>query len=153
MALPQESLFHRVPSSCLVAVVAKSSVLPMESPSGARWVLWWTSAPLSHIPHSLLWTPKEAGAREIPSPTPICTEKRNYGALSPRIKIESHIERKEREKDVYYILYIYRERGRSKKGSQDNNWVSSAEAQPPRLSQQGLAPGFEAADLCSGADA
>lgn len=136
MALPQESLFHRVPSecayslgwvekmgsldphkclclfpgSCLVAVVAKSSVLPMESPSGERWVLWWTSAPLSHILHSLLWTPKEAGAREMPSPTPICTEKRNYRALSPRIKIESHIERKERERKTYIIYYIYRER-------------------------------------------
>lgn len=74
MALPQEGPFHRVPSecgyslgwvgkmglldphkcfplfpgSCLVAVVAKSSVLPMESPSGAGWVFWWPSTPLSH---------------------------------------------------------------------------------------------------------
>lgn len=65
---------------------------------------------MSHTLHSLLWTPKEAGAREMPSPTPICTEKRNYGVLSPRIKIESHIERKERERArerEKYIIYIY----------------------------------------------
>ena len=68
---------------------------------------------MSHTLHSLLWTPKEAGAREMPSPTPICTEKRNYGVLSPRIKIESHIERKERErarereKYIIYYMYIY----------------------------------------------
>lgn len=66
---------------------------------------------MSHTLHSLLWTPKEAGAREMPSPTPICTEKRNYGVLSPRIKIESHIERKEREREnereKYIIYYIY----------------------------------------------
>ena len=68
---------------------------------------------MSHTLHSLLWTPKEAGAREMPSPTPICTEKRNYGVLSPRIKIESHIERKERErarereKYIIYCMYIY----------------------------------------------
>lgn len=64
---------------------------------------------MSHTLHSLLWTPREAGAREMPLPTPICTEKRNYGVFSPRIKIESHIERKEREREreVYYIYYIY----------------------------------------------
>lgn len=54
---------------------------------------------MSHTLHSLLWTPREAGAREMPLPTPICTEKRNYGVFSPRIKIESHIERKERERE------------------------------------------------------
>lgn len=45
----------------------------------------------------------------MPLPTPICTEKRNYGVFSPRIKIESHIERKERERErgILYILYIY----------------------------------------------
>lgn len=64
---------------------------------------------MSHTLHSLLWTPREAGAREMPLPTPICTEKRNYGVFSPRIKIESHIERKERERErgILYILYIY----------------------------------------------
>lgn len=54
---------------------------------------------MSHTLHSLLWTPREAGAREMPLPTPICTEKRNYGVFSPRIKIESHIERKEEEEE------------------------------------------------------
>lgn len=54
---------------------------------------------MSHTLHSLLWTPREAGAREMPLPTPICTEKRNYGVFPPRIKIESHIERKERERE------------------------------------------------------
>lgn len=74
---------------------------------------------MSHTLHSLLWTPREAGAREMPLPTPICTEKRNYGVFSPRIKIESHIERKERERERYiiyiiYIIYIYIKRERER---------------------------------------
>jgi hypothetical protein len=44
--------------------------------------------------------------RQAPFTHPICTEKRNYGALPPRIKIESHIERKEREPYIIYYIYI-----------------------------------------------
>lgn len=67
----------------------------------------------------------------MPSPTPICTEKSNYGALSLRIKIVTYRERRASEREryiIYYIYtyihiyiykYIYIYIWRSKKGSQD----------------------------------
>ena len=52
-----------------------------------------------------LWTPRRlVPGRQAPHPTPVCTEKRGDGVLSPRIESERE---RERERPILYILYIY----------------------------------------------
>lgn len=87
-----------------------------------------------HPPCSLLRTPMRLVPGRQAPPTPICTEKRNDGVLSPRIKIWSRVERRARTGEICVICYIYVEgkggRARGKPGP-GQGWGPRGASHPP----------------------
>lgn len=110
-ARPQEGPWPWAPSSCLVLMVAKPSVLPSVDPWAGAHQVHRSASCLHPPPHASSLVSQEAGARELGPSLPIPFALRRE--ITELASWNKDIERGERR--LLYIIYMYRGRRAERK--------------------------------------